>query len=158
MEKEEAHSVWSVRSHIRRHDDGSLDPQLDKLAGDNVGAEVGTKHIQVKQLLELWSLEIECGLMLGHARIGNKAINTASFIDNGVYRFLNALFVGDVGLDVLESLGIPLCQRLEFLARLDDVKREDDFGRVGETDFCNTQADTPVGTGNGNDFFCFLRA
>ena len=136
-------AVGTVGGHAGGHHDGALDSKLNELSGGNLGAEVGTEdlillaqsfhglvgsaHIKVEQLLELGALELQSGLVLGHAGIGDHAVNTTGLLHNLVDGLLDALFGCDIGLDELE-VGEALLQRSEVLAGLHQIQRVDILG------------------------------
>ena len=143
-------AVGTVRGHAGGHDDGALDAKLYELAGDDLGAEVGTVDVQVEEFVELSTVELQSRLVLGHAGVGNETVNAARLLHDLVDGVLDALFGGHIGLDVLE-VGVALLQSGEVFAGLHHVEREDELGLVGKADLCDSQTNAPIGTGDGDD-------
>ena len=55
--------------------------------------------VEVEELLDLVSVELEGGLVFGHASVGNEAIDATLGCDDSVDGCLDTSFVGHVGLE-----------------------------------------------------------
>lgn len=122
--------VRTVRGHGCGEDNGALDPQLDELLRCGRSAEVGTEDIEIEQLLELGTVEVQRGLVLGHASVGDHAVNAARLRNNLVNGLDYALFRRNIAVQVVQPLGVGLLERLEFFTRLEEIERVDLSGIV----------------------------
>ncbi len=102
-------------------------------------------YIEVKHLFELLPIELQRRLVFRHARVSNKAIDAPLFSDDGVDGVLDLGFDGDVDLEEAERLRVGSLESEEvFVGGFVDVERVDRCRGVGETGFCDSEADATV--------------
>ncbi len=141
-------AVRAITGHTRREDNGALDAELDESVCGGGGAVPRAKDIQLEEALDLVEAEVEGGLVLCCAGVGDHAVEAALFGDDLVEGSLDAGFGGDVGLDEGEAFGVLGCEVVEGVAGGGDVEGVDVGGAVGETDFGEPEADSLVCAGD----------
>lgn len=143
-----AHAVGAVRGHRGREDDAALAAELDEGPRGGGGAVPGARDVELEEPVELLGREVQGGLVLGGAGVGDHAVEATLGRDDGVERALDALDGRHVAVLELELAGVLLRQGREVLGRLGDVQAVHAGGVVGEAHLRNAEADALVRAGD----------
>jgi hypothetical protein len=144
----DSYPIRSITRHTRGENNTPLRLQLNKHPRRSSRTIPRSKNIQSEQLLHLRHAEIQRWLMSRHSCIGNHAIESSLCFCNAVDGFGDALFAGDVCLDVGELVGILFLHSGKVFAGAADVEGVYFACRVGEADFCEAETDALVCAGD----------
>ena len=143
-------SVWPIASHRCSEDDAPLDPELDEFACCNLGTGESTKNVQIEQLQDLLTREIKSWLVLCHASVGDHSVEATLGFDDLVERCFDRFVIGDICLNE-SQIWVLLAEDSEVLAWLHKIERVYDLGGVFEAHLRNTETDTTISAGDGDD-------
>lgn len=98
--------------------------------------------IEVKNLFQFGTIELESRLVLGHTSVGYQTIDSTCLLYHLVDSFLHTFLRGHVGLNIVE-IGESLLQSRKIFTWVHQVQGVYDLGRVGQAHLGNSQTNSP---------------